>query len=94
MSGFGKGEKFFVSECAASVDANAAGCGLQLAAQPFGLTNSSGQGSLTFRVSSTAATKPYNTITTRTCSTTGCVLVATAGIGSGYGAVPLSFANG
>jgi len=73
VSGFGQGGKFFVSECAVAVDMNAAGCGLQLAAQPVGLTNNSGQGSLTFKVSSTATAKPYNTVTTETC-TTGCVL--------------------
>lgn len=73
------GGKFFVSECATAADANINGCGDQLAAQPFGVTDESGTGSITFHVHATAATKPYNTTAYRPCKDQ-CVLMATGGL--------------
>ncbi len=93
ITGFGIGGKFFLSECASAADANSAGCGEQLAAQPFVITDNSGDGSEAFSVSAVAETKPYNTTSTQTC-TDQCVLLVTAGIGYGYAFAPLSFAGG
>lgn len=90
VSGFGVGGKFFLSECANAKDANSAGCGLQLAAQPIGVTNSSGQGNVVFSVSSVASGRPYNQSQLSLC-TTKCVLVATVGINLGYAYAPLTF---
>lgn len=93
VSGFGQGGKFWISECADAADANPAGCGDQLAAQPFGVTDDSGTGSFHFTVTTTAATKPYNSTALQPC-TDQCVLVATVGIGGGYAYAPLIFASG
>ncbi len=92
VTGFGSGGKFFISECASASDANSAGCGRQLAAQPFGITNSSGSGSYTFTVSTEAGVKPYNKA--RAQCTNQCVIVATVGINVGFAYVPIEFANG
>lgn len=48
VTGFGAEGKFFLSECASAADANDERCGQQLAAQPFGVTDNSGAGSLGF----------------------------------------------
>lgn len=90
VSGFGVGGKFYLSECASAKAANSAGCGLQLAAQPMGVTNSSGQGNMTFTVSTVASAHPYSQSQLSVC-TTKCVLVATLGINFGYAYTPLSF---
>lgn len=90
VSGFGVGGKFFLSECSNAKDANSAGCGLQLAAQPMGVTNSSGQGNVIFRVSSVASGRPYSNSQLSLC-TTKCVLVVTLGINFGYAYAPLTF---
>lgn len=90
VTGFGVGGKFFLSECASSTDANSSGCGHQLAAQPFGVTNSSGAGTLIFTVTSSASTSPYNDTDIRTC-VNQCVLVATVGSGGGFAYASLHF---
>ena len=74
--GVSPGGKYFLSECATSVDATSSGCGDQLAAQPFIVTDPSGAGSMMFNVKARAATKPYNTTLFQTC-TVHCVIMAT-----------------
>ena len=70
----------FLSECATAADANDAGRGPKLAAQPFIVTNQSRTGSGTFTVEAGASAKPYDMSQLLPC-TTGCVLVATSGVG-------------
>lgn len=91
VSGFGQGGKFFLSECATPADANSAGCGQQLASQPFGVTDASGKGSHGFIVRTSAGTTRNSTGFQR--CTDLCVLVATVGVGFGYTYVPLRFAK-
>lgn len=94
VRGFGHGVKFFISECADASDAIASrtGCGPYWAAQPFGLTNSAGQGSRMFRVSSTAATK-VNSPPAQPCSDQ-CVVVAVNDVsGGGFVYAPITFAQ-
>ena len=92
VTGFGSGGKFFISECASASDANSAGCGRQLAAQIFGVTNSDGSGSFPFTVNTEAGLKPYNNA--RAQCTDQCMIVATVGIGFGFAYAPIEFANG
>ena len=92
VRGFDSGGTFFISECASASDANSAGCGRQLAAQPFGVTNNIGNGSYTFTVSTSAGIKPYNKATVQ--CTDQCVIVATVGIGFGFAYAPIEFGNG
>lgn len=82
--------KFFLSECATAADANEGGCGEQLAAQPFGLTDVTGSGRYTFIVSDRAGTKPYGGSDTVACRR-GCVLVATGGLDSSFASASLRF---
>ncbi len=90
VSGFGIGEKIFLSECDSAVDANDLGCGPQLAAQPFVVTGSERSGSADFVASERAASTP-NTSTLSTSCAAFCVLVATQGDGLAWAAAPLSF---
>ncbi|GEM_PF-6114425 len=92
LRGGDPGGKFFVSECATAADANVNGCGDQLAAQPFGVIDESGAGSITFHVQATAATKPYNTTASQPC-TDQCVLMATGGFGGIFVYAPLKFST-
>lgn len=86
------GGKFFVSECATAADASVNGCGDQLAAQPFGVTDESGAGSITFHVQARAVTKPYNTTAFQSC-TDQCVLMAKGGFGGAFVYAPLKFST-
>lgn len=70
------GERFRISECANTASANIAGCGDQLAAQPFIDIDPSGAGSTTFYVQASAAAKPYSTTAFRPCADK-CVIMAT-----------------
>ena len=90
VTGFDIGGKVWLSECASAADANQYGCGLQLAEQPFFLTEDDRTGSTTFAVSNTASTKPYDTTDMVTCSAQ-CVLVAAGGAGGGFAYASLSF---
>jgi len=92
VAGFEEGWKVFLSECATVTDANDKGCGLQLAAQPFSLTNNNRSGSAAFTLSNRAAMRPYSEADIVSCSS-GCVLVATGGINEGYAYAPLSFSS-
>jgi hypothetical protein len=73
--GASPGERFRISECATAASTNIAGCGDQLAAQPFIDIDSSGAGSTTFYVQASAATKPYSTTAFRPCANK-CVIMA------------------
>lgn len=94
VTGFAIGGKVFLSECAASADANAAGCGPQLAAQPALVTGSSRSASGTFTVSSRAAAGPNSSVQTLECAD-HCVVVATLGLGpaAGYAYARIIFAR-
>lgn len=98
IKGFPPGWKVFVSECVTPLEANALGCGNQLALQPFTFSNQSGGGSIPFVVHSTAATAPYSA-TIAPCSGE-CVVVATTGnpVGTPVHGVfymaPINFAAG
>jgi hypothetical protein len=87
-SGFGPGAKVYLSECARRLDASQLGCGEQLAAQPFLVTDSDRTGTTTFTVNVVASSKPYNTTATSRCSSY-CVLVASSA--GGYAVTPLEF---
>ena len=76
VMGASPGERFRISECAAASFVNVAGCGEQLAAQPFIDTDAAGSGSILFYVRGKAATKPYNSAGYQTC-TVDCVIMAT-----------------
>jgi hypothetical protein len=93
VTGFGVGGKVFLSECANAAAANEAGCGVQLAAQPFILTDESRNGSGTFAVLASASAAPYNNFARLAPCSTACVLVATSGIGGGFAYTTLSFAG-
>lgn len=82
--------KFYLSECLTPTELNALGCGAQLAAQPFGLTDSNGMGSTTFTARSAASTGPL--IPTVQACTGECVIVATAGTSGVFYFAPITFA--
>jgi len=84
VRGFGQGGKFFLSECASSADVSSLGCGAQLAAQPFGVTDDTGSGSFPFTVHTSARAGPSPEDALVACRD-ACVLVATVGDGYGYG---------
>jgi len=92
VSGFWPEGKFWLSECAEAVDARGPpGCGVQLAAEPFGMAGVTGTGRYTFTVLSRAATTPFTAGKTVSC-TDKCVLMATSGLGvTSYGSI--SFAH-
>lgn len=69
-------ERFRISECATAAATNVAGCGGQLAAQPFIDTDSSGAGAFMFSANAKAATKPDATSDFQQC-TVQCVIMAT-----------------
>lgn len=92
VSGFEISWKVYLSECSSASAANKYGCGEQLAAQPFIITDESRSGSGTFIVEPVASGKPYNTADVTPC-TTNCVLLATMGGGGGFAVAPLGFAG-
>jgi hypothetical protein len=92
FSGFGVGGKVFLSECGSASAANSLGCGDQLAAQPFGLSDDQGNGQFTFTVKKVASTKPYDLTALTTCQD-NCVIVATVGDGFGFASASLSFSS-
>ena len=90
VKGFPRDAKYFLSECLSPTDVNAAGCGNQLAVQPFGMTDDLGSGSASFTVQSSAASERYIR-TTQPC-TGACVIVATAGVDGAFSFAPITFA--
>ena len=85
------GIKFFLSECQSPLQVSPLGCGNQLASQPFGLTDSNGDGSgsVSFSVQSSAATRPLSSALVPCAGT--CVIVATTGANDNYGFAPIAF---
>jgi hypothetical protein len=94
VTGFAVGGKVFLSECATRAAANPAGCGSQLAAQPFLVTGNNRAGSGTFTVSDRASARPYSFADARRCADR-CVIVVTLGLGlsAGYAYVHIAFAG-
>jgi hypothetical protein len=90
LTGFDGYGKVSLSECAMASDANKAGCGQQLAAQPFLGIDQNGSDSGPFTVSETAPGKPYDLSQLVPC-TTRCVLVATGGIDGGFAYAAIGF---
>jgi hypothetical protein len=92
VSGFGVAGKVFLSECDSAQDANALGCGPQLAAQPFLLTGEHRSGSATFVVRVRAAALPYSSAPSVTCAEF-CVIVATQGGSGAWAVAPIAFGS-
>ena len=90
VKGFLPSRKFYLSECLSPIELKALGCGAQLAAQPFGLTDSNGMGSTTFTARSAASTGPL--ISSVEACTGQCVIVATAGSSGVFYFAPITFA--
>jgi hypothetical protein len=82
VSGFGKDQKVFLSECDHAEDATVLGCAPQLAVEPFLLTGARRSGSAMFVVHQTAAGSTSSAPPRQTCRQL-CVIVATQGA---YGA--------
>jgi hypothetical protein len=80
--------KVWLSECATASDASSGGCGSQLAAQPFLITDDSGNGSATFVVRAAAASTQLGSQLQRCVDR--CVLVATLGYGYPYATASLN----
>jgi photosystem II stability/assembly factor-like uncharacterized protein len=90
VTGLGVGGKVFLSECAAAAVASDLGCGAQLAAQPFLVTDDSRVGHATFIVSASSSADPFGTAALRPCADR-CVIVATLGDGYPFVVAPISF---
>jgi hypothetical protein len=90
VRGLPPSQKFYLSECLSPSAVNPIGCGPQLAAQPFGLTDVNGAGSTTFTVHSAASTGAL--IPTMQPCNGGCVIVATTGVNGAFHSAPISFA--
>jgi neocarzinostatin family protein len=91
VTGFGVGGKVLLSECASAEAATDLGCGVELAAQPFLVTdeNRAGAGSLTVRASAAGTALSAGP---RTPCVDRCVIVATLGARYPYVVAPIAFA--
>jgi Domain of unknown function (DUF4232)/Neocarzinostatin family len=92
VTGFGVAQKVYLSECDSAEEANALGCGSQLAAQPFILTDGHGSGSTSFVVRTEAATGPLTPTTVSRCAQL-CVIVATQGANGAWAVAPIGFVS-
>jgi len=90
VTGFGVGGKVWLSECASATAATDLGCGAQLAAQAFLVTDDSRAGSASLVVRAEAAGKPLAANPISPCADR-CVVVATLGGGYGYAVAPIAF---
>lgn len=90
VTGLGVGSKVFLSECASAAVASDLGCGAQLAAQPFLVTDDSHAGHAPFIVSASASADPLGTDALRGCAD-GCVIVATLGDSYPFVVAPIAF---
>jgi hypothetical protein len=79
--------KVFLSECATPASASPGGCGAQLAAQPFLITDDSGTGAASFVVRKAAASTQLGTELQQCWAQ--CVIVATLGYGYPFATAPL-----
>jgi hypothetical protein len=92
VSGFGVGNKVFLSECDHAEDANSLGCGQQLAAQPFAITGTARSGLTNFAVSARAAANPIDTRVSAACAQF-CVIVATQGVNGAWAVARIAFGS-
>ena len=92
VTGFGVAQKVYLSECDSAEQANALGCGPQLAAQPFILTDGHGSGSTTFVVHIEASAGPLTSTTGSRCAQL-CIIVATLGANGAWAVAPIGFAS-
>jgi len=81
--------KVWLSECATLADASSGGCGAQLAAQPFLITDDTWTGHASFVVRAAASGTQLGA-QLRAC-VGRCVLVATLGYGAPFATAPLVF---
>jgi hypothetical protein len=90
VTGFGVGGKVFLSECSSAAAATDLGCGSELAAQPFIVTddNRTGFASLVVRASAPGKAPPAGPV--MPCRNK-CVVVATIGGGYSYVVAPIAF---
>ncbi len=92
VRGLPDGIKFFVSECLTPFAANHNGCGPQLAQQPFGVSDNTGNGSASFAVRSSAAST-VNSQVVAPC-TGECVVVVSPDEGGGaFLLAPVTFSS-
>ncbi len=89
VTGFGEYGKVWISECDHAEDANYLGCGPQLAAQPFVITNEHRAGSSNFNVRSPAPSRPLDTTSYLTTCSNLCVIVAENG--NAWAVAPMAF---
>ncbi len=90
VTGFGVGGKIWISECASAADATDLGCGAQLAAQPFLVTDNARAGRIAFIVRASAPAQPLAATPIAVCHDE-CVIVATVGDGYADAVAPISF---
>lgn len=89
LTGFGVGGKVFLSECATAAAASDLGCGAELAAQPFVVTDDTRAGSTSLVVKSRAASGALASPVVACADQ--CVIVATVGGGYGFAFAPIVF---
>jgi photosystem II stability/assembly factor-like uncharacterized protein len=90
VTGFAVGGKVFLSECASVAVASDLGCGAELAAQPFLVTDDGRTGRATFTVSASAPAGALGTNPLRPCADR-CVIVASLGDGYPFVVAPIAF---
>ena len=90
VTGFGVAQRVYLSECDSAEEANALGCGPQLAAQPFVVTDGHGSGSTNLVVRAHAAAGPLAPTTGSPCVQL-CVIVATEGADGAWAVAPIGF---
>jgi Neocarzinostatin family len=89
VAGFGVGGKVFLSECASAEAASYLGCGAELAAQTFLVTDENRAGAASLTVRASAAGKAPSTGPLTPCADR-CVIMAT--LGSVFVVAPIAFA--
>jgi hypothetical protein len=92
VSGFGVGGKVWLSECATAEEATDLGCGVELAAQPFLVTNDNRAGTGRLIVRARAAGGTFSAGPNSLCLDQ-CVIVATLGAGYPYVVAPITVAG-
>ena len=90
VTGFGVGGKVWLSECSSAAAATDLGCGVDLAAQPFLVTDDFRAGSASLVVRASAPGRAPSVGPASPCDDR-CVVVATIGGGSPYVVAAISF---
>ena len=90
VTGFGVGGKVWLSECSSAAAATDLGCGVDLAAQPFLVTDDNRGGSASLVVRATALGRAPSAGPASACKDR-CVVVATIGSGYPYVIAPIAF---